>query len=68
MNVGQRSPPTRGVWIEIHGIIIGVFPLHGHPPHGGCGLKLVLANTKEEFHVSPPTRGVWIEIASGICL
>ena len=41
--------------------------LQGHPPHGGCGLKLIKSPDKLIGFGSSPTRGMWIEIARTAC-
>ena len=33
-----------------------------HPPHGGCGLKLQVAEIWTECIRSSPPRGMWIEM------
>ena len=37
---GMLSSPTRGMWIEIAEVTVVRALRTGHPPHGGCGLKL----------------------------
>ena len=60
------SPSTRRVWIEIRFIDIMLTSDGGHPPHGGCGLKLILDKRGFNNDKSPSTRRVWIEISCPI--
>ena len=53
------------MWIEILGVKIQVLSMSRHPPHGGCGLKLLRVKTVRIIHWSPSTRRVWIEIYDG---
>ena len=39
-------------------------PRYSHPPHGGCGLKLILDKLDLSTKKSPSTRRVWIEIVA----
>ncbi len=56
------SLPTRGVWIEIAAIDVGLRQSHCRSPHGECGLKSQSTLRSISHCQSLPTRGVWIEI------
>ena len=54
-----ESPSTRRVWIEIWMRIIPVHFGMSHPPHGGCGLKLmIMVQILKTLSVTLHTEGV----------
>ena len=59
--IGQ-SPPSRGAWIEIAVIRIGIHDLASPPSRGAwIEINMSLAAYTKKFK-SPPSRGAWIEI------
>ena len=54
----EKSPPTRGAWIETNRCRL-FLSLQGRPPRGGRGLKQAQASaTAEPISVAPHAGGV----------
>ena len=62
--LGQKSPPSRGAWIEIAISSHVAVPPSRRPPRGGRGLKCENAGRSGGYQLSPPSRGAGIEIAA----
>ena len=56
----------RRVWIEMKVVLQKINETNGHPPCGGCGLKLLHTGWQGQMQPSPSMRRVWIEILTSL--
>jgi len=62
IELGERSLPSRGAWIEIRGQMLSSPYLSRRSPHGERGLKSGPRGFGRPDTQSLPSRGAWIEI------